>query len=61
MNDLLRDYISTLLEQSQSNTELDEFSGAGAVAGMVLPLGMSPSTPVFKKPTKRKSKKKKSK
>lgn len=48
MKDLLRLYIlESLLDSNEEldEEELEEFSGAGAVAGMSLPLGMSPGTP----------------
>lgn len=38
---LLRDYISALLQFESKS--LDEFSGAGAIAGYVLPLGATQS------------------
>lgn len=34
-----------MYEDAGSDEELDEFSGAGAVAGYTLPLGMRPSGP----------------
>jgi len=38
---------------------LDEFSGAGAIAGFSLPLGMSPDQPVPGSKTRKKNKKRK--
>jgi hypothetical protein len=39
---------------------LEEFSGAGAIAGFSLPLGMSPDQPVPGSKTRKKNKKRKS-
>jgi hypothetical protein len=39
---------------------LEEFSGAGAIAGFSLPLGMSPDQPVAGSKTRKKNKKRKS-
>ena len=39
---------------------LDEFSGVGAIAGLSLPLGMSPDQPVPGSKTRKKNKKRKS-
>ena len=38
---------------------LDEFSGVGAIAGLSLPLGMSPDQPVPGSKTRKKNKKRK--
>ena len=42
-----------------SKSELDEFSGAGAIAGFSLPLGTSPDQPVIGSLLRKKNKKRK--
>jgi len=46
-------------KDSEEDEELDEFSGAGAIAGFSLPLGMSPDLPVPGSRSRKKSKKRK--
>ena len=49
MNDLLRRYIVEIINESpqivedevETETEVNEFSGVGAIAGFTAPLGMS--------------------
>ncbi len=41
-------------ERGKEDDSIDEFSGTGAIAGMTLPLGMSPGTPTAKRRKRRK-------
>lgn len=56
---LIEAYVMALLESEDEEEELQtEFSGAGGIAGMTLPLGMSPGQPSEPKVLKRRKRSK---